>query len=123
VVRKSASSYSELGDGHSDKRFPESERDSIQARAKMSRTEIAQVGRVASLRAGVDLISWYMPKRFLCRACQREVVSPKAFLGIIAEQRQNIARVEVRPAKLGTNGFGKLVVRYKIPVLKPQHAG
>jgi hypothetical protein len=49
-------------------------------------------------------------------------VSPKAFLGIIAEQRQNIARVEVRPAKLGTNGFGRIIVRYKTPVLKPQHA-
>jgi hypothetical protein len=64
-----------------------------------------------------------MGKRFLRRVCRGEVVSPTAFLGIIAEQRHNIARVEVRPAKLGTNGFGKLVVRYKIPVLKPQHGG
>jgi hypothetical protein len=63
-----------------------------------------------------------MPKRFL-RSVRSEIVSPKAFLGIIAEQRQNIAGVEVRPAKLGTNGFGKLIVRYKIPVVKPQHAG
>ena len=52
-----------------------------------------------------------------------EAVSPKAFLKIIQEKRSNIAGVEVRPAELGTNGFGKLVVRYKTPILKPQHAG
>jgi len=62
-----------------------------------------------------------MPKRFL-RAVRSEVVSPKAFLGIIAEQRSNIAGVEVQPPKLGTNSFGRILVRYKSPLLKPQHA-
>ena len=58
-----------------------------------------------------------MPKRFL-RVVRSEVVSPKSFLGIVTQQRSNISGVEVRPPKLGTNGFGRIVVRYKQPILK-----
>lgn len=77
--------------------------------------------RLASLRAPQALISLMHAKPFL-RAVRSEVVSPKAFLGIVVEQRSNIAGVKVRPPKLGTNGFGRIVVRYKHPILKPQHA-
>jgi hypothetical protein len=56
------------------------------------------------------------------RVVRSEVVSPRAFLGIVTEQRGNIAGIEVRAPRLGTNGFGRLVVRYKRPLLKPQHA-
>jgi len=62
-----------------------------------------------------------MPNRLL-RVVRSEVVSPKAFLEIITEQRSNIGGVEVRPPKLGTKGFGRIVIRYKNPLLKPQHA-
>jgi hypothetical protein len=67
-------------------------------------------------------LNWDMAKSFL-RAVRSEVVSPKPFLGIVAEQRSNIASVDVRPPKLGTGGFGKIIVRYKYFLLKPQHAG
>ena len=43
--------------------------------------------------------------------------TPRAFLGILAEQRSNIAGVEVEPPKLGMNGFGKRRALYEKPVV------
>jgi hypothetical protein len=48
--------------------------------------------------------------------CAKRGSSPRAFLRIVTEQRGNIAEVEVRAPRLGTNGFGRLVVHYKRPL-------
>jgi hypothetical protein len=52
---------------------------------------------------------------------REETLSPRKFLHRLTEQRSNIARVEIRPAKLGGNHFGRLVVRYKHAILEPTH--
>lgn len=38
------------------------------------------------------------------------VVSPKEFVRVYREQKGSILQTEIRPARLGENGFGKIVI-------------
>jgi hypothetical protein len=44
-------------------------------------------------------------------------VSPQDYRRVAKQQRRNIKCVEIVPPKLGTAGFGGLLVRFKTPVL------
>jgi hypothetical protein len=60
-------------------------------------------------------------ERSVLHVVREETLSPRKFLHRLTEQRSNIARVEVKPPRLGKNHFGRLVVRYKHAILKPMH--
>jgi len=60
----------------------------------------------------------------LLRVVHKEVLTPQKFLDRLVEQRSNIAHARVQAPKIGQKGFGRIVVRYKHPILtqlKPQH--
>ena len=57
-------------------------------------------------------------KKPLLHVVHKEVLSPKKFLVRLAEQPKNIARARIRAPKIGQNGFGKIVVSYKNPILE-----
>jgi hypothetical protein len=60
----------------------------------------------------------------LLHVVHKEFLTPKKFLDRLAEQRSNIAHASVQAPKIGQKGYGRIVVRYKHPILaqlKPQH--
>jgi hypothetical protein len=57
----------------------------------------------------------------ILRVVHKETVGPKKFLERLGEQRPNISRVVIRPPKLGQRGYGKFVISYRHPILKPQN--
>jgi hypothetical protein len=57
----------------------------------------------------------------ILRVVHKEIVGPQKFLERLGEQRLNISRVKIQPPRLGQRGYGKFVISYRHPILKPQH--
>jgi hypothetical protein len=50
---------------------------------------------------------------------KKEEVTPKRFLSVLRERKDDIERVSIRPPRLGGHGFGRVVVEYKHGVFRP----
>ena len=57
-----------------------------------------------------------MKPKFLTPLTEKQV-SPRAYPKLAREQRTNIKSVDIVPPRLGSPGFGGLLVRFKTPVL------
>lgn len=58
------------------------------------------------------------PKTFDAMPVQAEVISPKTYLGLSKKAKANIAETTIVAPRLGQNGFGGVLIRYKSPVYK-----
>jgi hypothetical protein len=65
------------------------------------------------------MLSLIAPKRVLdARPVKTEKLTAKQYLDLTANDRAFIETIRIEPAKLGSKGFGGLVVVYKHPVFK-----
>lgn len=44
-------------------------------------------------------------------------ISPKQFLSLSKEEKDNIAQIDIIPPKLGTKNFGGFLIKLKNPIL------
>lgn len=52
------------------------------------------------------------------RAVTEEAISPREFVALTEKQRAAIKSADFVPPRLGDKDFGKVLVRYKLPVYK-----
>lgn len=52
---------------------------------------------------------------------KEEVLDAKDYLKLSPEDRANIEKSQIIPPKLGVNNFGKIMVKYRIPVYRQRY--
>lgn len=57
-------------------------------------------------------------KTFNARSVSREILSPKDFVTLKDSDRSKIKSSKIVPPKLGSAGFGGILVEYKVPLYK-----